>query len=100
VLAAHHTDIAFLGACDNLFLTADYMRLLFAEMVSGLRYAADAVATERPLLGDSAGHDRHEPAWFCFAGERASPAGGIENQPFAGGFSRRSRNASSKPSSV
>jgi molybdopterin-guanine dinucleotide biosynthesis protein A len=32
VLAAHHTELAFLGACDNLFLTADYLRLLFSSL--------------------------------------------------------------------
>ena len=34
VLAAHHTDIAYLGACDNLFLTPDYLRLLFDSLVA------------------------------------------------------------------
>lgn len=32
VLAAHHTELAYLGACDNVFLTADYLRLLFASL--------------------------------------------------------------------
>src|SRR5690606_31201642 len=34
VLAAHHTDFAYLGACDNLFLTPDYLRLLFDNLVA------------------------------------------------------------------
>ena len=34
VLAAHQTDIAFLGACDNLFLTPDHLCLLFAALLT------------------------------------------------------------------
>jgi molybdenum cofactor guanylyltransferase len=58
VLAAHHTDIAFLGACDNLFLTADHLRLLYATLVDepGL---GGILPVDAPASGEST--DRHYP---------------------------------------
>ena len=58
VLAAHHTDIAYLGACDNLFLTADYLHLLFESLVAepGL---GGILPVDAPASGEAT--DRHYP---------------------------------------
>ncbi|MBA3545628.1 MAG: NTP transferase domain-containing protein [Nannocystis sp.] len=58
VLAAHQTDIAYLGACDNLFLTPDYLRLLLDSLVAepGL---AGILPVDAPASGEST--DRHYP---------------------------------------
>ena len=58
VLAAHQTDIAFLGACDNLFLTADHLRLLYATLAAepGL---GGILPVDAPESGEST--DRHYP---------------------------------------
>lgn len=58
VLAAHETSLAFLGACDNLFLTADYLRLLFASLIEepGL---GGILPVDTPASGEAT--DRHFP---------------------------------------
>lgn len=70
VLAAHRTDIAFLGACDNLFLTADHLRLLFATLVAepGL---GGILPVEAPASGEAT--DRHFPHPLASA-VRVAPA--------------------------
>ena len=70
VLAAHHTDIAFLGACDNLFVTADYLRLLFATLRDepGLGGILPGAA---PASGEAT--DRHFPHPLASA-VRVAPA--------------------------
>lgn len=58
VLAAHQTDIAFLGACDNLFLTADHLRLLYVTLAAepGL---GGILPVDAPESGEAT--DRHYP---------------------------------------
>jgi molybdopterin-guanine dinucleotide biosynthesis protein A len=58
VLAAHHTELAYLGACDNVFLTADYLRLLFASLLDepGL---GGILPVDTPASGEAT--DRHFP---------------------------------------
>lgn len=70
VLAAHQTDIAFLGACDNLFLTADYLRLLFATLREepGL---GGILPVDAPASGEAT--DRHFPHPLASA-VRVAPA--------------------------
>lgn len=58
VLAQHHTELAFLGACDNVFLTADYLRLLFGTLAAepGL---GGILPVDTPASGEAT--DRHFP---------------------------------------
>lgn len=58
VLAAHQTELAYIGACDNVFLTADYLRLLFASLLEepGL---GGILPVDTPASG--AATDRHFP---------------------------------------
>lgn len=58
VLAAHHTELAYLGACDNLFLTADYLRLLFASLREEPELGG-ILPVDTPASG--AATDRHFP---------------------------------------
>ncbi len=70
VLAAHHTDIAFIGACDNLFLTADHLRLLFAALVAEPQLGG-ILPVDAPVSGEST--DRHFPHPLASA-VRVAPA--------------------------
>jgi molybdopterin-guanine dinucleotide biosynthesis protein A len=84
VLAAHHTDVAFLGACDNLFLTADYLRLLFATLreepsLTGI------LPVDAPASGEST--DRHFPHPLAGA-VRVAPAHAAAREVLAKGGSR------------
>lgn len=58
VLAAHHTELAYLGACDNLFLTPDFLRLLFASLVEEPSLGG-ILPVDAPASG--AATDRHFP---------------------------------------
>lgn len=70
VLAAHHTDIAFIGACDNLFLTADHLRLLFATLLDEPTLGG-ILPVDAPDSGEST--DRHFPHPLASA-VRVAPA--------------------------
>jgi molybdopterin-guanine dinucleotide biosynthesis protein A len=84
VLAAHHTDIAFLGACDNLFLTADHLRLLFASLVAepGL---GGILPVDTPASGEST--DRHFPHPLASA-VRVAPAHAAAREVLGKGLQR------------
>ena len=84
VLAAHHTDIAFLGACDNLFLTADYLRLLFDSLVAepGL---GGILPVDTPASGEAT--DRHYPHPLASA-VRVAPAHAAAREVLAKGLRR------------
>lgn len=84
VLAAHHTDIAFLGACDNLFLTADHLRLLFASLVAepGL---GGILPVDAPPSGEAT--DPHFPHPLASA-VRVAPAHAAAREVLAKGLQR------------
>ena len=84
VLAVHHTDIAYLGACDNLFLTPDYLRLLFDSLVAepGL---AGILPVDAPASGEAT--DRHYPHPLASA-VRVAPAHAAARDVLTRGGSR------------
>ncbi len=84
VLAAHHTDIAYLGACDNVFLTADYLRLLFDNLVAepGL---TGILPVDAPASGEAT--DRHYPHPLASA-VRVAPAHAAAREVLARGGRR------------
>jgi molybdopterin-guanine dinucleotide biosynthesis protein A len=70
VLLAHRTEIAYLGACDSPFLSADYVRLLVRRLLEepGL---GGILPFDPPASGDPA--DRHFPHPLASA-VRVAPA--------------------------
>ncbi len=84
VLAAHHTDIAYLGACDNLFLTTDHVHMLFATLVAEPTLGG-VLPVDTPASGEAT--DRHYPHPLASA-VRVAPAHAAAREVLAKGLQR------------
>ncbi len=60
VLAAHRTELAFLGACDNVFLTADFLRLLFHGLANEPQLGG-LLPVDTPASGEATEHHFPHP---------------------------------------